>query len=654
MKNSRRILSIVISIIACLLMFAAACDYFVKDFEDSGKSMQTKINDQIRPSKNFLDALTIYGNHYFERSAPADQANLYDLLSTNADSNGYNLDAIGGTTIEKMAGNLTGAGSLPVNGKTRENLNLALSYNDYFAFFYDRFPDIAWIYYTSENQFINMYPWVSSNEFSYDDSIRNLAFYSAANPENNPLRKSIWSPVYLDQAGKGPMVTLSNPIYDQDTFMGVISIDLTTDWFSKVLDCSYAGYLVDDEQCVMATNQKVDFVEIVPKLEDLLKISNSSQSKILAAENNTAQIVEGNLIYKAVFDDAPWTLLVTEPIYLVIGKSLLATLPVFIICMLLFISYREIENRRQTEIEIRNISLTDSLTGLNNRRYLDAMMEKEMERTDRYQLHLSIIIVDLDRFKRVNDTWGHPIGDEVLILTAQTIKANIRKADVLVRLGGEEFMILLPETDVNGACEVAEKIRLAIEEGSHPLVGKYTASFGVAERKPLESMNSLYKRVDEALYLAKEGGRNCVVSYEEKQQLPLAFVRFEWNRAMESGNSAIDAQHRQLLEIANRINYLSLSTVQYDQIEEQVNSLIQHIVDHFNYEEQVQKRVGYPEYQSHAAIHQELVVKASELKENYRRGQLKSSEFFTFMLDDVINGHMIKEDVKFFPYLRNN
>ena len=653
MKKSRKIISIVIGIIACILMFLASYYYFIRDFEDTGNSLQTKINDQIRPSRNFQDALTIYGNNYFKRDSNDDESELLSLLESSADMAGYNLDAIGGSALEKSAGNLTGLGSLPASGAARENLNLALSYNDFFAFFYERFPDSAWIYYTGENQFVNMYPWVSSNEFSYTENLKNFAFYSLANPANDPLRQAIWTPVYLDQAGKGPMVTLSSPVYDQDTFMGVISIDLTTDWFSKMLDCSYEGYLIDDGNYVISTNQKADFVETLPQLSDLMKISDSGVTEIKQADNNVARIVKGHFIYKAVFDEAPWSLIIVEPVYLVIAKSLLATLPVFLICALLFVSYREIENRRKTEIEIRNISLTDPLTGLNNRRFLDAMMEKEMERADRYQLHLSIIISDLDHFKRVNDTCGHPIGDEVLIRTAQTIKRNLRKADLLVRLGGEEFMILLPETDVNGACEAAEKIRVAIEETVHPVAGQCTASFGVAERKMLESMNSLYKRVDEALYLAKEGGRNCVVSYEEKKTLPLAFVRVEWSHAWESGDDVIDNQHRQLLEIANRINYMSLGDVDYDQVEEQVNNLIEHIVDHFDYEEQLQKQVGFPDCKSHAKIHKELVVKALELKRSYQKGRLKSSEFFAFMLDDVINGHIIKDDVKFFPYIRD-
>ena len=166
MKKSRKIISIVIGIIACILMFLASYYYFIRDFEDTGNSLQTKINDQIRPSRNFQDALTIYGNNYFKRDSNGDESELLSLLESSADMAGYNLDAIGGRALEKSAGNLTGLGSLPASGAARENLNLALSYNDFFAFFYERFPDSAWIYYTGENQFVNMYPWVSSNEFS--------------------------------------------------------------------------------------------------------------------------------------------------------------------------------------------------------------------------------------------------------------------------------------------------------------------------------------------------------------------------------------------------------------------------------------------------------------------------------------------------------
>jgi diguanylate cyclase (GGDEF)-like protein len=124
-------------------------------------------------------------------------------------------------------------------------------------------------------------------------------------------------------------------------------------------------------------------------------------------------------------------------------------------------------------------------------------------------------MMDLDYFKYINDTWGHPVGDEVLKQCAEKIKAVIRSTDILVRMGGEEFMILLPQTDSSRAYEIADMIRMELEQDRHPVAGKYTASFGVAGKWEGETVNSFYRRIDEALYHAKEEGRNCVILYDQ-------------------------------------------------------------------------------------------------------------------------------------------
>ena len=135
-----------------------------------------------------------------------------------------------------------------------------------------------------------------------------------------------------------------------------------------------------------------------------------------------------------------------------------------------------------------------------------------MSRSDRYNEPLSMILIDLDFFKRVNDTWGHPIGDVVLKHTAEITKNNIRKSDIIARMGGEEFAIFLPHWTITGALVVAEKIRKLLENTEHPIAGVVTASFGVAERRKNEPFYNWYKRVDEALYRAKEGGATALLA----------------------------------------------------------------------------------------------------------------------------------------------
>ncbi len=303
--------------------------------------------------------------------------------------------------------------------------------------------------------------------------------------------------------------------------------------------------------------------------------------------------------------------------------------------------------------ELNELAITDELTGLYNRHYIDQIIENEMSRSDRYDEPLSMILLDLDFFKRVNDSWGHPIGDEVLRRTAEITKNNIRKSDIMARMGGEEFAIFLPHCTITGALVVAEKIRNLLESTEHPMAGVVTSSFGVAERRKNESFYNWYKRADEALYRAKEGGRNRVISADNQHDVPVASVRLEWKVEWESGNTVIDEQHRDLIKQGNSLIYMSLSNASYEQTLQQLDTVLNHVVDHFDSEEEILSSIDYPGYEKHTKIHKGLVEKAVQLKESYLKGELKASAFFSFIVDDIIIGHMLHADREYFPYTQN-
>ncbi len=164
---------------------------------------------------------------------------------------------------------------------------------------------------------------------------------------------------------------------------------------------------------------------------------------------------------------------------------------------------------------LRTLSITDPLTHLHNRRHLMEMVEKEFQRASRKGAHLSLIILDIDYFKKVNDTYGHQEGDRVLTIIADIVRRRLRSYDLAARYGGEEFVLLLPETPVNEALPIAERLRLEVQEhifdGS--LQGQViTISLGVATYPSprIESIDSLFRQADEALYRAKQNGRNRV------------------------------------------------------------------------------------------------------------------------------------------------
>jgi len=170
----------------------------------------------------------------------------------------------------------------------------------------------------------------------------------------------------------------------------------------------------------------------------------------------------------------------------------------------------DITQRKMAEKEIHLLATTDSLTGIANRRAFSAIMASEVDRARRYGTSLSLAMYDLDYFKRVNDTFGHDVGDYVLQTVTGLVKENIRTVDVVARWGGEEFMVLMPESDVQAAQTAAEKLRLAIAGHLFDKVGNLTVSFGVVSFEPQDDLDLLLKRVDGALYRAKEQGRNRV------------------------------------------------------------------------------------------------------------------------------------------------
>jgi diguanylate cyclase (GGDEF)-like protein len=158
----------------------------------------------------------------------------------------------------------------------------------------------------------------------------------------------------------------------------------------------------------------------------------------------------------------------------------------------------------------------DGLTGLSNRRYLMERLNQEMDRAERYQTSLSVIMLDLDKFKSFNDTYGHVKGDELLKAFSAMVKKAVRSTDIPGRYGGEEFFVVLPNTSVKGALVIAERIRASMEalriplEDGQPPVGR-TASIGVAEFSAGDTIEKLFSHADAALYQAKEGGRNRVM-----------------------------------------------------------------------------------------------------------------------------------------------
>jgi len=167
-----------------------------------------------------------------------------------------------------------------------------------------------------------------------------------------------------------------------------------------------------------------------------------------------------------------------------------------------------LESERQ---KYHDLAIKDPLTGIYNRMYWMDEFDKEISRSKRYDHPLSVVMFDIDHFKSVNDTFGHQVGDQVLIKLVDIISESIRdRIDLFARYGGEEFILMLPESHLDGAKEMAEKLRQRIEEACFPNVEHITCSFGVSALRVEDCKDVLIKRADDALYRAKEEGRNRV------------------------------------------------------------------------------------------------------------------------------------------------
>jgi diguanylate cyclase len=161
---------------------------------------------------------------------------------------------------------------------------------------------------------------------------------------------------------------------------------------------------------------------------------------------------------------------------------------------------------------LNQLATQDPLTELGNRFKFDQVLEYSISLSGRNGRALSMMIIDIDHFKSVNDTYGHLAGDEVLKIIAYLLVDGVRKSDLIARWGGEEFSILLPDTDLESAVKLAETLRLKVAQHHFTLLGHITCSIGVAQWHEGENSDQLLKRVDDKLYEAKESGRNQVLS----------------------------------------------------------------------------------------------------------------------------------------------
>lgn len=295
------------------------------------------------------------------------------------------------------------------------------------------------------------------------------------------------------------------------------------------------------------------------------------------------------------------------------------------------------------------LARTDELTGIANRRYFNNVLYGEIKRSNRYGGSLALILVDIDLFKKINDSYGHDIGDKTLVKLSKCLSENIRNSDTIARWGGEEFAIILVETTRQDAIQTAEKLRIAVEQLQFDEGFTITASFGVAERLQGESYSSWFKKADNAIFMAKSNGRNRVEFSDMVYGIEEKLASIHWGEDYQSGFESIDREHRELLE---KLSAIYQSEHNYIKMLQLVKELLVMTEQHFINEEKIMENEKFPYFENHKIAHDELLSNANALVGSIHAVSDISSKSVAYVLQELIIEHMLKQDGEFVKFIK--
>ncbi|MCB1908416.1 MAG: diguanylate cyclase [Rhodocyclaceae bacterium] len=310
---------------------------------------------------------------------------------------------------------------------------------------------------------------------------------------------------------------------------------------------------------------------------------------------------------------------------------------------------------RSAIFTLEELASTDRLTNAWNRRRFEETLEGETHRSARYGHPLSMLLIDVDHFKRVNDQHGHLEGDRVLVSISTLVRTIMRKSDSLTRWGGEEFIVLMPNTGLGRAQATARRICETIAATDIEGIGHLTVSIGAAEYLPAEAADEWIARADQAMYLAKQGGRNRVeadtrrsLTQNHVEHLEGNFVQLVWKDAFSSGHPLIDSQHRGLFERANELLDAMLSGRPRDEVLVVIESLLFDVGKHFRDEEWILGALHFDCLADHRQKHAKLMSRCHALVEEFEAGIVPLGELFEFLAHELITRHFLGADREYF------
>lgn len=337
--------------------------------------------------------------------------------------------------------------------------------------------------------------------------------------------------------------------------------------------------------------------------------------------------------------------------------SLFLTSPVQVTLYLVtFISLIMVSNgfalmaKERSDAALRKAALLDRLTGCWNRVRIEEILQQEMARMRRYGHPVTMLMMDLDNFKNINDKFGHLAGDEVLRGFGRLLRTDIRVTDVPGRWGGEEFVVVLPSSTFFDAVALAEHIRDHLEKIDFSFNTRVTVSIGVAACRATDTVEEWMQRADMALYRAKIGGRNQVKVEDLDGSVsnficsPSSALRLQWSETYECGHEEIDQQHRNLFATVNNLLQLDSSGADKKTIADAVEALLADTVEHFLFEEHILTQIGYPDAPSHQQAHQRLLDRANILLAQFQRDGAGLASLLRFMIYELTAQHIMIDD----------
>jgi diguanylate cyclase (GGDEF) domain/hemerythrin-like metal-binding domain len=306
--------------------------------------------------------------------------------------------------------------------------------------------------------------------------------------------------------------------------------------------------------------------------------------------------------------------------------------------------------KERSDASLRKAALLDKLTSCWNRVRIEEILTQEISRMHRYGTPASMLMLDLDKFKQVNDQFGHLAGDEVLSVFGRLLHADIRATDVPGRWGGEEFIVVLPSSTFFDAVTLAEHIRERLTALSFSFGAVVTVSIGVAACRPTDTVEEWIKRADLALYRAKVNGRNQVMvedlsgSIDNYMCSASRTLHLQWNKTYECGHAEIDNQHKNLFMMANKLLQLNDEKANKENIAAEIRTMIEATIAHFRYEERILKQVAHQGLSPHTHSHQRLLEKTNNLLDRLQSGSAEIGTLLHFMIYELTAQHIMIDD----------